>query len=584
MQSKKLSLLRATACAAAVSTLALGAQAQVFGNTCPLTPSTPDKPDVIVGDINGIQNYNVSSGMDAVAIGTTSCNIGDLWLNWFVGTVNVPVIGGGVYKYKVVNGSGRMEQLGQSWLKYAFFALSENFCCQTCVATDGTHLGVGCSDPYTASRNGDQGGLGPKYQVNAHSGAHPATHPDPVGGNNGRVQMLLGDLEPSSASVLYFSEAMYVTPDDAQANNNDNNTSYRPLTVTTGTTTSGFNFTNGSATINRKAAVEAWKVIDPGVTLTNISTPEGTVAPYDGTGRLVLGSRVTSLGGGQWHYEYALYNQNSDRAIRSFSLPIPATVTVSNIGFRDVAYLGGDGNGNVNFNGTDWTSSVAGGAITWSTETFGANQSANALRWGTTYNFRFDANSPPTTASLTLGQFKVVNNVVVPNIEAPSNIAAFNAMCSNSTFGVDHTTACPCGNTGAAGNGCAHSFSAAGANLLAVGAAPADTVQLAATGMPSAAFTLFMQHDAVGDVVFHDGVLCAGGSLVRLRGRNAAGGAALFPDSTFPNDATLTLSQRGGVTVGSGARRYYAAFFRNASTTFCPPATANVTNGWVIDW
>ena len=79
-------------------------------------------------------------------------------------------------------------------------------------------------------------------------------------------------------------------------------------------------------------------------------------------------------------------------------------------------------------------------------------------------------------------------------------------------------------------------------------------------------------------------MLCAAGNLVRLRGRNALGGVALFPDSNFAVDQTITLSQRGGVTVGSGARRYYATFYRNASTTFCPPATANVTNGWVIDW
>jgi hypothetical protein len=32
-------------------------------------------------------------------------------------------------------------------------------------------------------------------------------------------------------------------------------------------------------------------------------------------------------------------------------------------------------------------------------------------------------------------------------------------------------------------------------------------------------------------------------------------------------DSSITLSQRGSVTVGSGARRYYAAWYRNASTT-----------------
>jgi len=147
----------------------------------------------------------------------------------------------------------------------------------------------------------------------------------------------------------------------------------------------------------------------------------------------------------------------------------------------------------------------------------------------------------------------------------------------------DHTTPCPCGNSGDPGNGCAHSFSILGANLVGEGAIPNDDVVLHATGMPSTAFTLFMQHDAPGDTIFHDGTLCAGGNLVRLRGRAAAGGEARFPDSNFANDS-MTLSTRGGVTVGSGAQRRYAAWYRNASTTFCPPATANVSNGWKITW
>jgi len=158
------------------------------------------------------------------------------------------------------------------------------------------------------------------------------------------------------------------------------------------------------------------------------------------------------------------------------------------------------------------------------------------------------------------------------------------AYCSNASLATDHSTPCPCGNTGAPGNGCAHSFSAAGANLSGTGAVSTDDVQLQATGLPATSFTLFMQHSTAGDATFHDGVLCAGGTLIRLRGRAAAGGAMSFPEPAFPNDATLTLSQRGSVTVGSGARRYYAAWYRNASTTFCPPATANVTNGLVLDW
>jgi endonuclease/exonuclease/phosphatase family metal-dependent hydrolase len=152
--------------------------------------------------------------------------------------------------------------------------------------------------------------------------------------------------------------------------------------------------------------------------------------------------------------------------------------------------------------------------------------------------------------------------------------------CYGTSLDGTHTTQCPCGNDGVIPNGCAHSSNPAGAHIQASGISYLDTVVLAGSGMPSTAFGLYMQHDGTGDQVFHDGVLCAGGTLIRLRGRTSVGGASTFPDSTD----TVTLSQRGQVTPGDGVRRYYAVWFRNASTTFCPPATANVTNGLYIDW
>jgi hypothetical protein len=148
----------------------------------------------------------------------------------------------------------------------------------------------------------------------------------------------------------------------------------------------------------------------------------------------------------------------------------------------------------------------------------------------------------------------------------------------------DHTSPCACGNNGGAGNGCAHSFDPNGANLSATGDIALDTVVLHSQFEPVSSFTLFMQHSTSGDAVFHDGTLCAAGSLIRLRGRAAVGGEAFFPNSNFAQDSTTSLSQRGGVFPGLGVRRYYAGWYRNASTTFCPPATANVTNGWYIDW
>jgi hypothetical protein len=31
-------------------------------------------------------------------------------------------------------------------------------------------------------------------------------------------------------------------------------------------------------------------------------------------------------------------------------------------------------------------------------------------------------------------------------------------------------------------------------------------------------------------------------------------------------------------------QRYYSTWYRNAASTFCPPGTANITNGWRVEW
>jgi hypothetical protein len=45
-------------------------------------------------------------------------------------------------------------------------------------------------------------------------------------------------------------------------------------------------------------------------------------------------------------------------------------------------------------------------SVTWATQTYEVNVNANALRWGTLYNFRFDANVAPGTSAVTIGLFK----------------------------------------------------------------------------------------------------------------------------------------------------------------------------------
>ena len=214
---------------------------------------------------------------------------------------------------------------------------------------------------------------------------------------------------------------------------------------------------------------------------------------------------------------------------------------------------------------------------TWTALGTGLDGAAEAIAWHT-------GGSAGTSEIFVAGSFANAGGNVAARVAAWRLCTDQASFCAGDGSFADHTTPCPCGNNGASGNGCGHSFGVQGANLSATGAPSLDDVVLHAQFEPANSFTLMMQHANTADTVFHDGVLCAGNPLVRLRGRSAAGGEAFFPNSLFAVDATTTLSQRGGVFPGQGVRRYYAAWYRNASTTFCPPATANVTNGWRIDW
>ena len=136
-----------------------------------------------------------------------------------------------------------------------------------------------------------------------------------------------------------------------------------------------------------------------------------------------MGYKVTNPSSGVWHYEYAFYNENLDRAIQSFSVPFGPGVNISNIGFHAPPQEPGWANdgtfNNQGYSSTPWTVTQAPDSITWNTETFAQNQNANAIRWGTLYNFRFDADQPPQSANATVGYFKTGSPMMVA-IQAPA--------------------------------------------------------------------------------------------------------------------------------------------------------------------
>src|SRR5436309_9951516 len=136
-----------------------------------------------------------------------------------------------------------------------------------------------------------------------------------------------------------------------------------------------------------------------------------------------MGYKVTNRTFGVWHYEHALSNQNLDRAIQSFSVPLASGVAVSNIGFHAPPQEPGWANdctfNNQGYSSTPWAVTQTSDSITWASETFAQNQNANAIRWGTLYNVRFDANQPPQNALATVGFFKTGSPITVA-IQGPA--------------------------------------------------------------------------------------------------------------------------------------------------------------------
>ncbi|MFQ5491140.1 MAG: hypothetical protein ACE5GE_10490 [Phycisphaerae bacterium] len=393
-----------------VGTLDSELTAEPVDQTLPLAPGAVDTsaesqrgvigPDVTQCRQAFLTQFGREGSIIGCALTTTSLNVGDAPMDWFENpSENHPFIATNLFRLK----DDRFEQIGQSWLKHGFFSTNQENCGPTnCVFPgSGSLLGVGCTDTYGAQLNALQSVLGPRSEVNPWTGAYTyiGSHLDiGAGGHNGidhRLQVHDDDLDTTlNAGATYYSESYYVAWDDVEHTNNLVWKEVTPSGAPLGTWTFAM---SGLATPPAVGpALDAW-----GGARTVIG---GTVEPNnpnaDSDGRCYVDYKATDLGGGQFRYEYALYNLDMDRAIQSFSVPIPLGVTVSNQGTHHVASHG-EGYSNV-----PWAIAVNAGSITFSCDTFAVDPNANALRWGTLYNFRFDADAFPGQTTATFGLFK----------------------------------------------------------------------------------------------------------------------------------------------------------------------------------
>ena len=139
-------------------------------------------------------------------------------------------------------------------------------------------------------------------------------------------------------------------------------------------------------------------------------------------------------------------------------------------------------------------------------------------------------------------------------------------------------TPCPCGNTGAAGAGCANS-TGQGALLLPIGSVSvaAGDLELTATHLRPFHFGTYLQGNnslnGGNGVAFGDGLRCAGGSVVRLQQVMAQADGSSF--------TTIDIATKGGVSPGD--TRTYQLWYRDPFFSPCG-TNFNLTNGVELTW
>jgi len=353
--------------------------------------------DLFLAEIDDLTAVNrqgaFPTGLNAVAFLTNACNVGSKQITWQAAMdPDHPFISFLVARER----NGRFEQISDwSYVKHGFFALSSSFC-NSCSPTDGTTLGIGCSDTYATGNNSDNYWLGPPSEINAFLGlwdpvcshfdrGEPAVpSPNDCNGLRSLTSTMANNLGPIghrihikdedlnvSGSTFWF-QGMYVieTESDGKRENNMMSRAFTP--VWNGTR---WNLNESGAGLSG-SILKRWS---------GASIESGMNGNDDG--RAYVAVKVTGPVEGLYHYEYAVHNRDNHRGIGGLRIPKCNDARILNAGFSDLDDTGAN----------DWSLTVGATEVAFSGP-------ANALRWNTIYNFWFDSDAAPAKLGLTLEQ------------------------------------------------------------------------------------------------------------------------------------------------------------------------------------
>ena len=236
--------------------------------------------------------------------------------------------------------------------------------------------------------------MGPKYEVNAFTGEYPYPPTNGASTGNGiykRVQVKISDLDPEQdGGGIYLwrpSTSRPTMPRPETASTTPRGPSRRSREAETPGRSSPVSPVRCESMVLR-----VWPFLDLDATVQDV---------YVENEGLVLVGCGSAPGDGTWAYEYAIQNYNRP-GISSFELPLAPGAQVTEVGFHDVDYHSGSP-----IDGTDWDWSIGSDKIRWECpEEYDDNIWANAIRWGTTYNFYFVCDVNPQVAKATMGVFK----------------------------------------------------------------------------------------------------------------------------------------------------------------------------------
>jgi len=376
----------------------------------------PAAPDGSFLDVESSYLYSITSlgrtgsypnGVNGLSMSTTSCNPGDVEALWQAPMdEDHPVIAMQFYRET----DGLLQQIGTSWVKHGFYALSSNECGYGCSGTDGTRLGVGCSDTYGTGNNGDRYWLGPRDEINAFEGTWECTgsffsgyQPDCVRRETGsgwgptahRLEVLDSDL---ATDGTFYYEGYYVVAGDQDKSNN---------------------ISHQRATASWDG--NSWDLDRVGSQGDYVQTPvimqwgdQQSMSSAADDGMVITAVKVDDLGGGEYRYNYAVFNRDSHRQVREFKVPVGGAL-VTDLYYHDSDFDAGN----------DWAGSGDGGFATWSTDDYDTDPDANAIEFGYMVNFSFTANVPPMSSEAQLGLFKPgVGEVITADVMAPGAAVA----------------------------------------------------------------------------------------------------------------------------------------------------------------